>query len=61
MVEVRRVYACSQAQEGGGPTHQTRPVLRGQNGRVLGEMKQSMRHHGGGQEWFGAGGVCHIF
>lgn len=41
--------ACSQAQEGGGPTHQTMPVLRGQNGREMVEMKQSMRPHVDGE------------
>lgn len=32
--------ACSQAQEGRGPTHQTMPVLKGQNGRELVGMRQ---------------------
>lgn len=47
--------ACSQAQEGGGPTHQTMPVLKGQNGRELEGMTQRMRHHvdgeGAGEGW----------
>lgn len=51
--------ACGQAREGGEPTHQTMPVLRGQNGRDLVEMKQRMRHRvdGGGQGRIGTGGV----
>lgn len=54
--------ARSQAQEGGGPTHQTMPVLKGQNGRELEEMTQRMRHHvdgeGAGEGWGWRGPLC---